>query len=207
MKYADVRPAMEALKSIKTHKITDAGLRATLINNYFILAAADSDVVQRIKDAQELIMGKFKDMEEEVERQRNEMMASEDTAEQKRIAREINGHTEYFAAQRSFARKQEELLNEDVTGLTRIERDNFVKATEKEDITFGQLAARSYNAYADFYAANGNSNVIGNNTTRTWSKTFNYTGDDFGAYANGAWALLCMAPTGNVFVREYQYSV
>lgn len=70
-----------------------------------------------------------------------------------------------------------------------------------------QLAARSYNAYADFYAANGNSNVLGNNTTRTWSKTFNYTGDDFGAYANGAWALLCMAPTGNVFVREYQYSI
>jgi hypothetical protein len=67
-----------------------------------------------------------------------------------------------------------------------------------------QLAARYYNAYSDFYAANGNSNVLGNNTTRTWSKTFNFTDDDFGSYANGAWALLCLAPTGNYFVREYK---
>ena len=66
-----------------------------------------------------------------------------------------------------------------------------------------QLAARAYNAYSDFYAANNNSNIIGNNTTRTWSKTFNYTGDDFGSYANGAVAMLCLAPTGNAFVREY----
>lgn len=66
-----------------------------------------------------------------------------------------------------------------------------------------QLAARYYNAYHDFYAANGNTNLIGNNVTRTWSKTLNYTDDDFGAYANGAWALLCLAPTDNAFVREY----
>lgn len=67
-----------------------------------------------------------------------------------------------------------------------------------------QLAARYYNAYSDFYAANGNSNVLGNNATRTWTKTFNFIDDDFGAYANGAWALLCLAPTGNYFVREYK---
>ena len=67
-----------------------------------------------------------------------------------------------------------------------------------------QLAARYYNAYSDFFVANGNTNLIGNNTTRTWSKTFNYTQDDFGAYANGAWALLCLAPQGNSFVREYK---
>ena len=66
-----------------------------------------------------------------------------------------------------------------------------------------QLAARYYNAYSDFYTVNGNTNLIGNNTTRTWTKTFNYTHDDFGSYANGAWALLCIAPTGNSFVREY----
>lgn len=66
-----------------------------------------------------------------------------------------------------------------------------------------QLAARAYNAYSDFYTANNNSNVIGNNTTRTWSKTFNYTQDGFGSYANGAVALLCLTPTNNAFVREY----
>ena len=67
-----------------------------------------------------------------------------------------------------------------------------------------QLAARYYNAYPDFYAVNNNSNVIGNNTTKTWSKTINFVQDDFGSYANGAWALLCLAPTGNSFVREYK---
>ena len=66
-----------------------------------------------------------------------------------------------------------------------------------------QLAARYYNAYSDFYTVNGNTNVIGNTTTRTWSKTFNYTEDQFGSYANGAWAMLCLAPAGNYFVREY----
>lgn len=66
-----------------------------------------------------------------------------------------------------------------------------------------QLAARFYNAYSDFYVANGNSNVIGNNVTRTWTKTFNYTQDEFGSYANGAWSMLCLAPQGNSFVREY----
>lgn len=66
-----------------------------------------------------------------------------------------------------------------------------------------QLAARYYNAYSDFLVVNGNTNVIGNNTTRTWSKTLNYTEDQFGSYANGAWALLCLAPAGNAFVREY----
>lgn len=67
-----------------------------------------------------------------------------------------------------------------------------------------QLAARYYNAYSDFYAVNNNSNVIGNNVTRTWSKTINFIQDDFGSYANGAWALLCLAPTNNNFVREYK---
>ena len=66
-----------------------------------------------------------------------------------------------------------------------------------------QLAARYYNAYSDFLVANNNTNLIGNNTTRTWTKTFNYTHDDFGSYANGAWALLCLAPQNNNFVREY----
>lgn len=66
-----------------------------------------------------------------------------------------------------------------------------------------QLAGRYYNAYHDFLIANNNVNYIGNNTTRTWSKTFNFTDDDFGAYSNGAWALLCLAPTNNSFVREY----
>ena len=66
-----------------------------------------------------------------------------------------------------------------------------------------QLAARAYNAYSDFFVANNYSNVIGNNTTRTWSKTFNYTQDDFGSYANGAVAMLCLAPTNNSYVREY----
>lgn len=67
-----------------------------------------------------------------------------------------------------------------------------------------QLAARYYNAYSDFYAVNNNSNVIGNNVTRTWIKTINFIQDDFGSYANGAWALLCLAPTNNNFVREYK---
>ena len=66
-----------------------------------------------------------------------------------------------------------------------------------------QLAARYYNAYSDFYVVNGNTNIIPNNTTRTWTKTINYTNDQFGSYSNGAWALLCLAPQGNAFVREY----
>lgn len=132
---------MEALKSIKTHKITDAGLRATLIDNYFTMATVDRAVSQKIKDAQEYFMGKFKDEGEEIERLRTEMMASEDAAEQKRIAREINGHSAYFAAQREFSRKQEEILEEKVDGLTRVDRTTFIKATEKEEITFEQLGA------------------------------------------------------------------
>lgn len=72
-----------------------------------------------------------------------------------------------------------------------------------------QRAARFYNAYIDFYRENGNSNVIGNNTTRTWDyevKTSSvwHTDDDFGAYANGIYAQLCLSITGNSFVREYK---
>lgn len=141
MKNSEIRPAMEALKSIKTHKITDAGLRATLIDDYFVLAAADRAVTQKIKDAQELDLGAYKEEEEEIERLRTEMMAAEDAAEQKRIAREINGHSAYFTAQRSVARKQQELLDEQVEGLSRVNRDDFIKATEKEGITFEQLGA------------------------------------------------------------------
>ena len=66
-----------------------------------------------------------------------------------------------------------------------------------------QLAARYYNAYSDFYAANGNTNIIYNGSTITFSKTFNYTQDDFGSYANGAWALLCVALPSDSEVREY----
>ena len=66
-----------------------------------------------------------------------------------------------------------------------------------------QLAARYYNAYHDFLIANNNVNYIGNNTTRTWTHTFNFTDDDFGAYSNGMWIMLCLAPTNNYFVREY----
>ena len=65
------------------------------------------------------------------------------------------------------------------------------------------LAARYYNAYTDFVAQNGGTNVIGNNTTRTWQKTLRFNQDGYGAYSNGVWALLCLAPTNNYFVREY----
>jgi len=53
--------------------------------------------------------------------------------------------------------------------------------------------------YIDFHFGSDTSDY----TTRTWTKTFNYTHDDFGSYSNGAWVLLCLAPQNNSFVREY----
>lgn len=96
----------------------------------------------------------------------------------------------------------------------------WVGATSRPDVYSGmwtggstspnQLAARSYNFLQELKDHNGGSNIIANNANITWSSTYNVAnakgvaGDDFGAYANGVWAFLCLAPTGNSFVRSYR---
>ena len=65
------------------------------------------------------------------------------------------------------------------------------------------LAARFYNAYQDFYARNGNTNLVAANARITWDKEIYQTQDGFGAYSNGAWALFCISITGDSFVRSY----
>lgn len=75
------------------------------------------------------------------------------------------------------------------------------------DYPFG-LCARGYNALTDFrannpYTANRNLLREGSNPV-TWSKTFNYTGDDYGSYSEMYAAIqMCFSITGVNFTQFY----
>ena len=142
MKKSDIKAVLEALRPIKVNKITDAGLKAVVIEDALQLAAAGRELDQQIKDAQEVILGAYKEESEEIESLRAELITESDPAAQKEIAREINGHKEFFAAQRDFTKKQEEILDADLAGLKRIDDKRLVKSLEKqEDLTLSQLEA------------------------------------------------------------------
>lgn len=141
MKKSDIKAALEALRPIKVNKITDAGIKAVVIEDALLLAAAGRELDQQIQAAQEVFLGAYKEEAEEIERLRADLVSA-DPEEQKPIAREINSHKDYFAAQREYAKKQDEILDGELSGLKKIDRERFVKSLEKqENLTLSQLEA------------------------------------------------------------------
>ncbi len=140
MKKSDINSVLPALRKVRLDKVDDKDLRKLLVDDTIALARAERILADEIEDARS-VMGAYKEEAQEVERLRSQLLTSADAEEQKQIAREINGHTAYFAAQRAFTERQEEILRQEVEGVQPIDLDTFRAATEKADITLDQFAA------------------------------------------------------------------
>lgn len=140
MKKAEINPALAALRKVRLDKVEDKDLRTRMVDNTIALARAARVLDDEIKDAFS-VLASYKDDEGKVEELRSQLLASTDPVEQKNLARELNGHTAYFAAQRAFTERQDEILRQEVEGVKPINLDTFRAATEKADITLDQFAA------------------------------------------------------------------
>lgn len=141
MKKSDIRPALEALKDIPFNKVTDEDIARKLVDDALVLAKADRAVTDEVKDARDLLLGKYGEQAGEVERIQTRLLASSDAKDRDDLAKKLDGYKDYFAAQRAFLKKQDEILSGEVDGLTRIDRDKFLAAIKDIDFTFGQLIA------------------------------------------------------------------
>lgn len=140
MKKSDINSVLAALRKVRLDKVEDKDLRKLLVDDTIALARASRDLENDIHDAGS-VMDAYKEEAQEVERLRSLLLTSADAEEQKQLAREINGHTAYFAAQRAFTERQDEILRQEVEGVKPLDLDAFRAATEKADITLDQFAA------------------------------------------------------------------
>lgn len=140
MKKSDINSVLPALRKVRLDKVDDKDLRKLLVDDTIVLARAARDLENDIHDAGS-VMDAYKEEAQRVEELRSQLLTSADSEEQNQIAREINGHTAYFAAQREFTERQDEILRQEVEGVKPIDLDTFRAATEKADITLDQFAA------------------------------------------------------------------
>lgn len=141
MKKLDTPLALEAIKSVQFNKITDKTVQTALLDDALALARDDRETQQRIKDAQELLLGKFAEEGREVDDLRTRLLNATDPKEREALYNKFSAHVDYFAAQRGFLKKKDEILDEEVDGLTRVDREKFQEAVADIEITLGQISA------------------------------------------------------------------
>lgn len=140
MKKSDINSVLPALRKVRLDKVEDKDLRKLLVDDTIALARAERVLNDDITDAR-APLDAYKEEAQEVERLRSEMLTSSDAEEQKQIAREINSHTAYFAAQREVEDRLNDILRGEVEGVKPLDLDAFRAATEKADVTLDQFAA------------------------------------------------------------------
>lgn len=142
MQKSDIRPALEALKDIPFNKVTDEEIARKLVDDALVLAKADRAVTDEVKDARDLLLGKYGEKAAEVERIQTRLLASSDAKDRDDLAKKLDGYKDYFAAQRAFLKKQDEILaGEAGVKVEQFDRAKFISATKDIEISLGKVAA------------------------------------------------------------------
>ena len=140
IKKKQIRPALDALRSIKLQKVKDTKMRKAIVGTYVDLTAAWHEFESKRKAIEEAQLDAYSDEREEVGRLQQELQVETDRFRRKDLLSEINGHKELFAAVRDYNRDIDTLGNEEVE-ISGISKEKFLAAIEDQEYDLGILEA------------------------------------------------------------------
>ena len=135
-----MKAALEALKKIRMPAIKDKALRNRIITDHLALLRAQKKYGANIRDLETVHLGAYAEEREAVSELQRKLQASADEKEQKRLAAEINGHTELLAAARSYNKAVDALGDEEVPAAG-IPEAPFLDAIQEQDFDLAMIEA------------------------------------------------------------------
>ena len=130
MKKSEIRPVLNALKTIDVAKIEDASLRESIVASYVKLVGEQRSYAFAIDSVTELFLSKYADEQNEVLRLQQSLRSAMDANEKDSIVKEIESHRDYLAAVRESNDRIRAIGNEEVDA-QRIDGNKFVSAISK----------------------------------------------------------------------------
>lgn len=127
MKKSEIRPVLNALKTIDVAKIEDASLRESIVSSYVKLVGEQRSYAFAIDSVTELFLPKYADEQNEVLKLEQSLRSATDANEKDSIVKEIESHRDYLAAVREANDRIRAIGNEEVDA-QRIDGNKFVSA-------------------------------------------------------------------------------
>lgn len=140
MKKREMKAALEALKKIRMPAIKDKALRNRIITDHLALLRAQKKYEANVLDLETVHLGSYAEERDVISELRQKLLASTDAEEQKRLAAEINGHTELLAAARSYNKAVDALGDEEVP-VAGIPEAPFLEAIQEQDFDLAMIEA------------------------------------------------------------------
>lgn len=132
MKKKEIKPALDALKSIKIPKIEDKDVKTAIIKNHLKLLAEQKKLEGELEDLQKAYLGPYEDQRNAFAELQQKFNAEKDEAERQKLVDQMNSYTELISALNSLNKDQYEKLEEDVE-VELIDMDKFVEEYQNQD--------------------------------------------------------------------------
>ena len=132
MKKREIKPALNALRTVKMPKIEDKDLRNALIKNHLFLLGQGKKYDAAIEDLRVAHLGPYDAELKEVQEMQNQLNQETDAAKKKELVEKINSHTDLLEAINGFNKAINDLDNEEVD-VPSIDGEKFAEEYGKQD--------------------------------------------------------------------------
>lgn len=133
MKRKEISAALTVMKEIKWDKIEDKNLRDDLMSNHFTMFDEQKKLESEIERLKEVILSPYDEEQKKVDSLNQKIQAAETVSEQREFVREILSYEGYNNAVREFNKKVDDLYNQDISGLKKIDRTVFYEEVKKQN--------------------------------------------------------------------------
>lgn len=140
MKKREIKPALNALRTVKMPKIEDKDLRNALIKNHLFLLGQGKKYDAAIEDLRVAHLGPYDAELKEVQEMQNQLNQESDAAKRKELVEKINSHTDLLEAINGFNKAINDLDNEEVD-VPSIDGEKFAEEYGKQDYDCGVIEA------------------------------------------------------------------
>ena len=140
IKKKEIRPALDALKTIRMGKIEDKDFRNKVITIHLKLLAEQKKFESDYSDMRTAFLASYKDEQAKVVELQEELRLERDPVKHAEIANEIRTHKDYLEAVKDF-NEQTEQEGEKEVKIDAIDMDKFVEEYQKQDYDMGVVEA------------------------------------------------------------------
>ena len=132
MKKKEIKPALNALKTIKMPRIEDRDLRNAIIKNHLFLLGQGKKFDAAVEDLRSVHIGPYDQELQEVQAMQNQLNQETDAGKRKELVEKINSHTDLLEAINAFNKAVMDLENEEVE-VSLIDGEKFAEEYGKQD--------------------------------------------------------------------------
>lgn len=140
MKRREIRPALDALRTVKMTQIEDKELRNRVISDHLKLLGEQRKFDSEVDDLRTVFLDSYKKEQDIVQRLNERLRAEKDLARQKDLAGEINQHSKYLDAVKEYNERIDELGNIEIE-IEPIDMEKFIAEYQKQDYDMGVVEA------------------------------------------------------------------